>query len=270
MLSSKELNCVHSFVEVNQNVSDRNTGAKIESIVIHHTAISGFRLSKQVLTEKGTGYARVSAHFLIRKNGEIWQLCPLAKKAWHAGVSAWRGLEETNLNDPTSTLSLNHRSVGIEIVNSGYEPFTDLQMESVTALCKELKTKYDIRDSCIVGHADCAPGRKVDPHIGFSWYKLYKAGVGIYSEINIPKQDIKFLAKPWESGEHVLKFKGLLKSIGYRVEMGNAKYDKAVSDVVRAFARHFCPEFYKNATQGWNNLFEVRAMDLAKQCECGK
>lgn len=99
---------------------------------------------------------RVSSHFLVRRDGRIVQFVPCSKRAWHAGVSAWRGRERCN-----------DFSIGIELEGSDFEPFTGQQYAALVRLTRRLKRIYPIRD--IVGHSDIAPERKTDPGAHFDW-----------------------------------------------------------------------------------------------------
>ncbi|HLP97935.1 MAG TPA: 1,6-anhydro-N-acetylmuramyl-L-alanine amidase AmpD [Sideroxyarcus sp.] len=99
---------------------------------------------------------RVSSHFLIRRDGQIVQFVPCTKRAWHAGVSSWRG--RTRCND---------FSIGIELEGGDFEPFTDRQYKSLAMLTRRLRRLYPIVD--ITGHSDIAPGRKTDPGPYFDW-----------------------------------------------------------------------------------------------------
>jgi N-acetyl-anhydromuramoyl-L-alanine amidase len=99
---------------------------------------------------------KVSAHFLIRRGGELIQFVPCAKRAWHAGVSSWRGRERCN-----------DFSVGVELEGTEDQVFTEQQYLRLAELAAELHYRYPITD--IVGHADVAPGRKTDPGPSFDW-----------------------------------------------------------------------------------------------------
>ena len=99
---------------------------------------------------------RVSSHFLVRRDGRIVQFVPCGKRAWHAGVSIWRGRARCN-----------DFSIGIELEGSDFEPYTELQYSALARLARCLKRAYPIRD--IAGHSDIAPGRKTDPGPFFDW-----------------------------------------------------------------------------------------------------
>lgn len=99
---------------------------------------------------------RVSAHFFLRRNGELVQLVACHKRAWHAGRSQWRGRERCN-----------DFSIGIELEGSDSVPFTEAQYIVLTQLTEALMARYPIKD--VVGHSDIAPSRKTDPGPHFNW-----------------------------------------------------------------------------------------------------
>lgn len=103
--------------------------------------------------------AKVSSHFLIRRDGELIQFVPCHKRAWHAGISSWKNRERCN-----------DFSVGVELEGSDFEPFENVQYKVLGALLTSLKKTYPIQH--IVGHSDIAPGRKTDPGPFFDWAKI--------------------------------------------------------------------------------------------------
>lgn len=104
---------------------------------------------------------QVSAHFLVRRDGELIQFVPCSRRAWHAGRSAWRGRERCN-----------DFSIGIELEGADGVPYTDAQYEALAALVPALGARYPIGE--IVGHSDVAPARKTDPGAAFDWPRLRK------------------------------------------------------------------------------------------------
>ncbi len=104
---------------------------------------------------------RVSAHFFIRRDGEIIQFVPCVKRAWHAGVSSWRGWDKCN-----------DFSLGVELEGDDNTSFTDAQYVQLAALIALFKTAYPGIE--IVGHSDIAPGRKTDPGACFEWPRLHR------------------------------------------------------------------------------------------------
>lgn len=101
---------------------------------------------------------RVSAHFLIRRNGELVQFVPVERRAWHAGASCWRGRSRCN-----------DFSVGIELEGTEHAPFEDAQYRTLIRLLQDLKLRE------VAAHSDIAPGRKTDPGPHFDWPRVLSA-----------------------------------------------------------------------------------------------
>ena len=164
---------------VTPNCDSRPPGSKINLLVIHNISLPPGEFGGQAIlrlfsntldTELHPYYAqlkgvKVSAHFLIRRGGEIVQFVPCAKRAWHAGVSSWQG--RTACND---------FSLGVELEGCDDVPFSEQQYAALTRLTRRLKHAYPIRD--IVGHSDIAPQRKTDPGPCFDWLR-YLAAVNL-------------------------------------------------------------------------------------------
>jgi AmpD protein len=102
---------------------------------------------------------RVSAHFFVRRSGEIIQFVPCGRRAWHAGRSRWRGRARCN-----------DFSIGIELEGTDTRPYTERQYARLAPLAAALARRYPI--VAIVGHSDVAPGRKTDPGPAFDWRRL--------------------------------------------------------------------------------------------------
>jgi AmpD protein len=102
---------------------------------------------------------RVSAHFLIRRDGELIQFVSVKQRAWHAGVSQWAGRERCN-----------DFSIGIELEGCDDQPFAAAQYDVLHDLLRELRCRYPIE--AVVGHSDISPGRKTDPGPCFDWHRL--------------------------------------------------------------------------------------------------
>jgi AmpD protein len=105
---------------------------------------------------------RVSAHFFVRRSGEVLQFVPCERRAWHAGVSSWRGRSRCN-----------DFSIGVELEGTDTRPYTAAQYRALTRLVRVLRRAYPLQD--IVGHCDIAPGRKTDPGPAFDWSRLHAA-----------------------------------------------------------------------------------------------
>jgi len=106
---------------------------------------------------------KVSSHFLVRRDGALVQFVPTERRAWHAGVSRWRGRERCN-----------DFSIGVELEGLDDGPFADAQYEALIRLVTALRARHPLRD--IAAHSDIAPGRKTDPGPFFDWPRLL-AGV---------------------------------------------------------------------------------------------
>ncbi|MBN8479109.1 MAG: 1,6-anhydro-N-acetylmuramyl-L-alanine amidase AmpD [Burkholderiales bacterium] len=102
---------------------------------------------------------RVSAHFLIRRDGTLVQFAGCDDRAWHAGVSSWNGRERCN-----------DYSIGIELEGTDTRPYTARQYRRLAALLRRIAARYPI--AAVVGHSDVAPGRKTDPGPAFDWSRL--------------------------------------------------------------------------------------------------
>ncbi len=148
------------------NFDDRPHNAVISLIVLHYT---GMRSAPEALARlcdpsPPTGI-RVSCHYFVDEDGSVLQLAADRHRAWHAGVSYWKGQER-----------LNDISIGIEIVNPGhdwgYRSFPAIQIDAVRDLCVWLRYHHHIAADRVVGHSDIAPTRKQDPGELFPWMAL--------------------------------------------------------------------------------------------------
>ena len=176
----------------------RNKG-KIKFLIIHYTGMQSMRASiKRLLSSKH----KVSCHYLISREGKIFQMVEDCNIAWHAGKSKWGNLE-----------NLNNNSIGIELVNKGhkygYQSFTKIQIKKLIYLCKSLKRKYRIKNKLILGHSDIAPLRKIDPGEKFPWHYLSSKKIGFYPAIKKERNRSK-------KKQNIKEFFKNLQNIGYR------------------------------------------------------
>jgi len=158
------------------NHDARPEGSRVELLVIHNISLPPGRFGGPAVEElfmnvldcaahpyfEALRGIRVSAHFLIRRGGELVQFVPCDLRAWHAGVSSWRGRERCN-----------DFSIGIELEGTDQRPYTERQYRRLECLTRMLRARYPITD--IVGHSDIAPGRKTDPGPSFDWERYRKA-----------------------------------------------------------------------------------------------
>jgi N-acetylmuramoyl-L-alanine amidase len=133
-------------------------------VIIHHTAQDSCEQTLRTFTLPRT---QVSSHYVICKDGTVHHMLNDLLRGHHAGVSKWG-----------NTTDLNSSSVGIEIDNNGYETFTEEQINSLLLVLDRLKKNYNIPTANFIGHADIAPGRKVDPNRHFPWQILAQQGFG--------------------------------------------------------------------------------------------
>lgn len=158
------------------NCDARPPGTAINMLVIHNISLPPGEFGGEAIaqlftnildTEAHSYYAqlrdlKVSAHFLVRRNGEIIQFVPCSKRAWHAGTSLWQGRS-----------CCNDFSIGVELEGSDQVPFSDRQYAALARLTRLLQRTYPLR--AIVGHADIAPERKTDPGHCFDWPRYLAA-----------------------------------------------------------------------------------------------
>jgi N-acetylmuramoyl-L-alanine amidase len=174
-------------------------------VILHHTAQTSTAQTVKTFTMTKT---QVSAHYVVGRNGEVVQMLNDYLRAWHGGAAKWG-----NVTDINST------SIGIELDNDGFEPYTDIQLNNLLLLLARLKKTYNIPAANFIGHGDIAPGRKIDPNVNFPWKKLADKGFGLWYD--------ELLELPPVSFDPFLA----LRIIGYDISNKQA--------AVVAFKRHF-------------------------------
>lgn len=174
-------------------------------VIIHHTAQDSLQQTINTFTKTKT---QVSAHYIISENGKVVQMLNDYLRAWHAGNSTWG-----------KTTDLNSCSIGIELDNNGFKPFTEAQISSLVALLTKLKKDYNIPTQNFLGHADIAPGRKQDPSALFPWKTLAEKGFGIWPDEVLEPAPFDF------------KIESALRIIGYNT--------KNLTAAIQAFKLHY-------------------------------
>ena len=172
--------------------------------------------------------SKVSCHYFINRNGDIYKMIDDTKVAWHAGKSKWKNIK-----------NLNKYSIGIEIQNKGhfinYQSFPKKQIAPLIILIKSLLKKYKIKKNNVLGHSDIAPLRKKDPGEKFPWNFLSSRGAAIwYPKFKLKKTDCNSKIK------RRIFFKNVHK-IGYRF-FNLTKKSKSDRKVIMAFQRRFLPK----------------------------
>ena len=175
-------------------------------VIIHHTAQNSCAQTLKTFTLERT---KVSAHYVICKDGTIHHMLNDYFRAWHGGVAKWG-----------NNTDINSSSIGIELDNNGFEPFDSAQINSLVLLLAQLKETYKIPVNNFIGHGDIAPGRKVDPNVQFPWIQLAKNGFGAWFEPTLTDSLPTGLSIPLA-----------LSMVGYDI--------KDTSTAILAFKRHF-------------------------------
>ena len=191
-------------------IFDERKSKRIDALVIHCCAYNANDMI-EVMKERN-----VSSHYIIEENGSIFQLVSEKKRAWHAGLSSWRGRD-----------NLNHCSIGIELQSSsmGQKDYSKKQLNSLAILAKQIISHYQIPLYNVVSHSDIAPTRKPDPGTAFPWKYMAQKGVGLWYD----------LADAVKVNENNVE--NLLRLIGYdTTDLSAASY---------AFCRHFIPQEIK-------------------------
>lgn len=139
---------------------------KPNSVILHHTAQNS---CDQTIRTFQLTRTQVSAHYVICRNGTIFQMLNDYLRAWHAGNGTWGG-----------NTDINSSSIGIELDNNGTEPFAPAQINALLELLKYLKKQYNIPTANFIAHSDIAPTRKNDPSVLFPWERLAANGFGLW------------------------------------------------------------------------------------------
>ncbi len=224
-----------NFIEaVSPNFNERTVPPDI--LVLHYT---GMKTGPEALARLRDAESKVSSHYLVEEDGRVFRLVPEERRAWHAGVSSWKGESD-----------INGRSIGIEIVNPGHEfgyrPFPDAQVAAVIELVADIRTRWSIEDSRIIGHSDVAPDRKQDPGELFPWKQLAQAGHGLWVE---PDAAPGLPLSEGEEGAGVFALQAGFTRLGYDCAP-SGKYDAHTTAVVRAFQRHWRQEQVDGVADG--------------------
>ena len=212
-------------------------GRDIDMIVLHYT---GMKTGAAALARLADPASKVSAHYLVEENGDVYHLVAEENRAWHAGVASWKGQHD-----------INARSIGIEIVNPGHEfgyrDFRDAQISAVIELIKEINTRHVITPAMVLGHSDVAPRRKEDPGEKFPWERLADEGLALplYHSDCRESEAVSY-------GDALLA----LQAIGYDAPTG----DHAAGLV--AFQRRFCPS---SLGQGFDVRTKSALMSIARK-----
>lgn len=202
----------------------------ISMLVLHYTGMPDASSAIEWMTNPES---RVSAHYCVTEDGQVIKLVDEDKRAWHAGLSYWRGITDVN-----------SASIGIEIVNPGHEwgyrPFPEEQISALIPLVYDIVARHRITRGNIVGHSDIAPARKEDPGELFPWARLARL------RLALPRPTRNLLDPHWSDGGFLLA----LERFGYDITDPVA--------AIRAFQRRYRPEMIDGIIDG-----ECRSILLA-------
>lgn len=176
-------------------------------VIIHQTEENSCAQSLNTLTNPNTN-RKVSANYLICKDGTVFKLVDERYRAWQAGISKWGNI--TNVNSV---------SLGIELDNTGKESFPEKQIASLLVVLHSIKSRYHIPARNFIAHADVAPTRRQDPSVMFPWEQLATEGYGVWRDSILPETPENFDALT------------ALRLIGYDLSDTTA--------AIVAFKRHF-------------------------------
>ena len=153
-------------MSLSPNFGPRRGGLRPELVVLHYTAMADCDAALRVLCSPDR---EVSAHYLIRRTGEVIQLVDEQMRAWHAGAGSWRGKDDVN-----------SRSIGIELDNDGTSPFAAPLMNALEGLLPGILARWSIPPEGVIGHSCMAPGRKIDPGPRFDWQRLARSDPAVW------------------------------------------------------------------------------------------
>ena len=201
----------------------------ISLLVMHYT---GMKTGKEALERLCDEKSKVSSHYLVFENGEIHQLVPENKRAWHAGISSWKGEKD-----------INSCSIGIEIVNGGHNyldadgripEYKNEQLNSVIALSKRIINQHGRLE--FLGHSDIAPSRKKDPGEHFPWRHMASKGLGKWPLIKSDDRRTLFELNDRDRGISIVQT-GLAK-LGYSACVTGIM-DQITVDIIFAIQRRY-------------------------------
>ena len=191
------------------NFGPRRGEARPDIVVLHFTAMPDV---DEALTRLCDPEAKVSAHYLIARNGAIWRLVDEGERAWHAGSGVWGAVDEVN-----------SRSIGIELDNAGNHPYSEPLMASLETLLPEILARWSIPRERVIGHSDLAPDRKRDPGPRFDWRRLALKGLAVWPE-GTAAAEVAGMAR----------FRDLARRFGYHRDFADDQVLRAFRDRFRA------------------------------------
>lgn len=245
------------------NFGERKGVLAPDSVILHYT---GMPTASEALLWLANPLSQVSAHYFVFEDGRIFQMVPESARAWHAGKSFWQGEEDMNSRSiGIEIANTGHdlsKAFASEVGTSGqlqsirpssreanasgrmqmppepgqYPDFPEEQIAAVSALVKDIVTRWRMNPARVLAHSDIAPGRKVDPGERFPWGKLAQEGLGLWVE-NVPPIASASYAKG-DEGMPVRALQAMFTRFGFGLDLTGV-YDQRTEDVVAAFQRHW-------------------------------
>ncbi|TWH71334.1 N-acetylmuramoyl-L-alanine amidase [Azomonas agilis] len=223
--------CGQDRLQIDTQYQAMGQDSRVQFIVLHYTS-GDFPTSLATLTK-----GQVSSHYLISDHpAKVYQLVDEQRRAWHAGDSFWQG-----------RTWLNSSSIGIELVNLGYQmdgagqrlwyPFPEEQIEHLIVLLKDIMARHRLKPGAIVAHSDIAPARKVDPGPLFPWKRLAEAGLIPWPA---PAQVSEWQQRFSHQLPSVRWYQESLSRFGYKVPQ-HGILDKETRAVLAAFQMRYRP-----------------------------
>jgi len=248
--------CIVSELRPSPNHGERRgpygVGKKPDILLLHYTGMPagrGMSACERAVRWLTTEESQVSCHYVVDEDGRVLQLVAEDRRAWHAGIGAWKG-----------DVDINSASIGIEIVNPGhvwdmssaafadqsgapevhpgYRDFPDVQIDAVIALSRDIVTRNRIPTENVIAHSDITPTRKSDPGEKFPWGRLAEAGLGIWVEPAAQSEGPSL--KSGDEGQPVRAIQSMLALLGYQIPLTGV-FDAGTTAVITAFQRHWRP-----------------------------
>lgn len=220
--------------QIEGSIDAKSQESRVRFLIIHFTTLNQAR-SLQALSQQG-----VSSHYLVgdEQPTKVYRLVDENRMAHHAGVSSWKNFTQ-----------LNASSIGIEIVNLGYQEsptgryyqaFPQQQIDAVITLAKDIVARHKIKPENILGHADIAPQRKPDPGPLFPWKQLADAGLVLWpNEAEVMAQKTIYE----QELPDLIWFQKKLAEIGYATPQSGV-LDQETANVLIAFQTRYRPSLF--------------------------
>lgn len=210
------------------NFGERRGGQQPSLVVLHYTAMASFAEAR---TRLCNSQHEVSAHWLIAPTGVTEALVPESARAWHAGVGEWAGGDDVN-----------SRSIGIELANTGHQPFPEPQMSALEHLLAGIFVRWSLAPKNVIAHSDMAPERKRDPGPRFDWRRLALQKLSVWPQAAVEENTDDFFPALRRFGYPDRTEADLLSAFRLRFRpWANGPVSRTDAGIAVDLARHFPP-----------------------------